>query len=202
MKNKSAITSGQDQIARNRLQNPKFSEATRYKELFDQIPVGMLEENYSIPKQIIDSLGFDNSTDLRQYFSENPETLLAAIRSVEITDVNSSALRAYGARTVEEFVDDHTDFDYWLNDDWVDFYIEELVALFDQELPFQREFTDESLDNKEIIIRNVTRIVAGCEDDWTRIISTVEDVTERKQAEKTLRKARDKPPILLYLILP
>ncbi len=183
-------------IADISLAKPKSADETRYRDLFDQTPVGILEEDYSAPKKLIDSLDFENSIQLRKFFTENPDILLRAIHSVKITDINSAALRAYGTDSREEFVEDQYDMHSWWNHDWVDFYVDELVAMFDNLLPFEREFIDHSFEQDaafndlEIVIRNVTRIVAGCEHNWSRVISTVEDITDRKKMEEQLHQAQ------------
>jgi len=196
MASKPEIAQIQTRISEHGSTDFLLDDAIRYRDLFDQTPVGILEENYSAAKRIIDSLGFENGTQLNQHLSGNPDLVLKIIRSVKIMDINVAALRAYGTDSKEEFTRDQYDFDSWWEPEWASFYIEELVALYDHKLPFEREFVDYSFEqdssfqDKELVIRNVTRIVAGCEDNWSRVISTVEDITDRKKMEAQLHQAQ------------
>ncbi len=164
--------------------------AAIYKNLFEQVPVGILEEDYSYLKRLVDAHRFSNSMELRDYFSRNPESLLDAILNCTVLNINPAGLRAYGAATIEEFMIDHKDYDSWMSFDWVDFYLDEVEALFNNDLPFQREFADTSVSGKPIFIRNVTNIVDGHSGDWARMISIVEDITDKKKMETQLHQAQ------------
>ncbi len=164
--------------------------AARFKKLFEQVPVGILEEDYSYLKRVLDAHHFKNSLEFRDYFSRNPESLLNAILNCRIININPAGLRAYGADSVEEFMADHKDYDSWMSFDWVDFYLDEVEALFNNDLPFQREFADTSVTGKPIFIRNITNIVDGHSHDWARLISIVEDITEKKKMESQLHQAQ------------
>jgi signal transduction histidine kinase/CheY-like chemotaxis protein len=196
MASKPEITRIQTKISGQEPEGLSLDDTIRYRDLFDQTPVGILEENYSIAKRIIDSLGAESGAQLREFLSNDPKLVFKIISSVRITDINAAALRAYGTDSKDEFIQDQYDFDSWWESEWTDFYIDELVALYDQLLPFEREFTDYSFEqdssfqDKELVIRNVTRIVAGCEDNWSRVISTVEDITDRKKMEAQLHQAQ------------
>ena len=165
------------------------SEDSRYREIFEQTPVGILEEDYSLLKQKIDAMAYSNSEELRRHYKLHPNAIRNLIGTVKMTTANNAALRAYGTSSVDEFINDHMSFDKWWNAEWADFYLDEIVALYDQKLPFNREFTDKSLQGKNIHIRNVTRIVAGCENSWSRVITTIENITERKKIESELHQA-------------
>ena len=43
----------------------KTRDVDQFNELYDQIPIGILEEDYSVLKQFLDSCNFKNTDELR-----------------------------------------------------------------------------------------------------------------------------------------
>ena len=125
----------------NQTRPPESDSEARYHQLFEDCPVGILDEDYSEVKVFLDSLDCENTPQLKQYFRNNPEMLKQVIGSVRVTDVNAATLKAYKFSSKDEFMEDHKDFDDWYDEDWAEFYIEELVALYTGDLPYHREYT-------------------------------------------------------------
>ena len=168
----------------------KTRDVDQFSELYDQIPIGILEEDYSVLKQFLDSCNFKNTDELRAYFTANPNVFLSLILSVRIVNVNPAGLAAYKAASVEEYREDQADYRGWMAMDWVDFYLDEISALFSGAPVFQREFHDTDVNDRPIQIRNVTRIAAGYEENWSKIISVVEDITVRKKLEDQVHQTQ------------
>ena len=166
------------------------SAESRYHELFEQVPVGILEEDYSPIKNFLDNLNFTDSAEIWEYCTNHPDEFLDAILECKTLNVNPAAIKAYGANSKAEFMDDHKDYESWMSYDWVAFYLHEIEALFDNNIPFHREFQDTSIDGQEITIRNITFFAIGHERDWTRVTSIIENITDRKKMEAQLYQSQ------------
>jgi signal transduction histidine kinase len=162
----------------------------RYRELFQQVPVGIMEEDYSPVKRFIDNLNFKDSSEIWEYCTRHPDEFLNAILECKTLDVNPAAIYAYGANSKDEFMNDHKDYEHWMSYDWVAFYLHEIEALFDNNLPFQREFQDTSVDGLEISIRNITFFPNDHKGDWSRVMSIIENITDRKKMEAQLHQSQ------------
>jgi len=135
-------------------------------------------------------MSFKDSSEIWEYCTHHPHEFLNAILECQTLNVNPAAIHAYGANSEEEFMNDHKDFENWMSYDWVAFYLHEIEALFDNNLPFHREFQDTAVDGQEITIRNVTFFNKGYENNWSRVTSIIENVTDRKMMEAQLHQSQ------------
>ncbi len=164
----------------------------RFRTLYHQSPLGVLLEDYSSVKEWIDRLVREGVTDFRKYFQEHENELMDAIMGIRLLDANDTLIEMYGATSFEEYHEYEDNFDIWKDSDWRDFYISEIAALAEGESTYTKEFRDRKIDKSGIEIRCTTRVVQGRENDWSEIISTHEDVSERKQAERDLRASEER----------
>ena len=76
----------------------------RYRELFDEVPVGVWEEDLSGAKAVVDGLRARGVTDLAAHFKENPEDIVACARAIRVLDVNATACEMVKARDKAELL--------------------------------------------------------------------------------------------------
>ena len=165
--------------------------ATQYGLLFQNMPLGIMEEDYTGVKQVIDKLIAGGVDNLTEYFLDNPEALLDVVARVKVVSVNKALLEIRGADSVEELIRDESDVDSWWSDEWVEFYANELALLVKSNAYFGAELEDTKVDGSSYVSRTSTFVVAGYEDSWERVISIHEDITDRKQMEDQIRDARN-----------
>jgi EAL domain-containing protein (putative c-di-GMP-specific phosphodiesterase class I)/signal transduction histidine kinase/DNA-binding response OmpR family regulator/HPt (histidine-containing phosphotransfer) domain-containing protein len=168
----------------------KLSEE-RYSSLFAQLPVGVQEEDYSAVKKIVDKLFRQGVTDLKGFFQSNPEVLRRAIDGTKITSVNEALLKIHQADSEETFLAAEADLDDWWDDEWIEFYSSEIDALAGPDSYYEVERIDTNMHDDYIETRTVTSLVRGCEDSWSRVITTCEDITERKKYQTIILEAKE-----------
>ena len=76
----------------------------RYRNLFENSPIAMWEEDFSDLKTELDKLQADGVIDFRRYINEHPEFLGQAVKLVQILDANQSMIRLYDAREKSDVV--------------------------------------------------------------------------------------------------
>ncbi|MDH3389603.1 MAG: response regulator, partial [Gammaproteobacteria bacterium] len=177
-------------VSENAFAALKESEA-RYSSLFDQMPLGVQEEDYSTIKKVVDKLKFQGVEDLQEYFLKNPHVLREMVGQTRITNVNEALIRLHEAESRDEFLAVEADFDGWWDAQWVDYYAAEIAALASDRKYYEAERVDSRVDGSYFETRSMVTLVRGYEDTWERVITIHEDITERKQAETALIEAKN-----------
>jgi diguanylate cyclase (GGDEF)-like protein len=161
----------------------------RYSSLFSKLPLGVMEQDWSSIKQGVDRLRSEGVEDLKAYFIENPQVLRELVATISIKSVNEALLKIYGAETAEQYIEEEESIDDWLDEEWSSLYAGEIAALAGPGL-HEAELTETRMDDSPFETRLITSIVRGDEDSWNRVITIVEDVTERKRNEIALIAAK------------
>ena len=162
----------------------------RFSSLFEQLPLGIQEEDYSAIKKIVDKLRFQGVSDLRSYLFGNPQLLREMVAGTRITNVNQALLDIHRAQSKQSFIDGETDdIDEWWDAQWVEFYAEEIAHLADG-IIYEAERVDTRSDESYMETRSISTVVQGYEDTWERVLTIHEEITERKQAEAELIEAK------------
>ena len=161
----------------------------RYHSLFEQMPLGVQEEDYSAAKKVIDKLRFQGVDDLELYFLDNPRVLRDMVAQNRITNVNEALLRMHEADSMQQFLVSEADVEDWWDAQWVECYAAEFAALASEKKYYEAERVDLKLNNSYFETRSIVTLVRGYEDTWERVITIHEDITERKLAQTALVEA-------------
>jgi PAS domain S-box-containing protein len=160
----------------------------QYSLLFQNMPLGAQEDNFSLVKKQVDELISSGVDNLIEYLRNNPKLLLSMVESVSITSVNQALLDIHGADSKEIFITEENNIDNWWSDDWVEFYSAKIASLAEGQTYYDVERADTRVDGSQFVSRAVSFLVAGCEETWDRVITIYEDITDRKQMEEQLRR--------------
>ena len=163
----------------------------RFFTLFDQLPVGVVEEDYQPIKRAVDKLQADGVTDVIAYLRSQPQFLKLIVADTAISNVNQAMLDLNEATSKEQFLNIEADIDGWWNDEWVDFYLGEINALMHGQRFFETEREDSRVAGSVYETRSITTVVKGHEQDWARVITIHEDITNRKKNELDLLEAKE-----------
>ncbi len=170
-----------DEVAAAPVAAPAVEAQLRYRELFDQVPVGVWEEDLSRTKALIDGLRAAGVRDLGAHFETHPADLLACAQAVRVLDVNAEACAMVGARDKAELLANlHKVF---IPESLMDFG--HLLARLAEGAPVAvSDGWNGTLsgDRRWVAVRAVPAV--GHADDWARILVTTSDVTERRLARE------------------
>jgi PAS domain-containing protein len=158
----------------------------QYQLLFQNLPLGAQEENYSSAKVKIDQLIRNGVEDVDAYFLENQDELLLIVDDLEVISVNQTLIDIHLAPSLEDFLKEEDNVEDWWTDEWVEYYAAEFSHLA-KGIPYiSAERNDTKFDGSPFTSRIFAYIVAGYEDSWERVITIHEDVTDRKKMEQQL----------------
>jgi two-component system cell cycle sensor histidine kinase/response regulator CckA len=157
------------------------ADQSRYRTLFENSPFPMWEEDFSDVKRYLDALRRAGVSDFRSYLAEQPETVEECIRRVRILDVNRAALDFYGASSKEELLGGLGPI---CDENAMEVIRNEIAALAENQSSFRTEFTARTLGNEERLVDMIVSIVDGAREDWSRVIVSFFDITDRKRLEE------------------
>jgi PAS domain S-box-containing protein len=156
----------------------------RYQSLFEDSPVSLWEEDGSQLKQHLDELRAAGITNWKAYFEGHPEELRACVGLIKVKEVNRATMAIFGADTKEAFSNGLSPF---LTEKSVKALRDELIALAEGNYYYETEANCQTLKGAEIIVHIRLSIIPGYEDTWSKLLLSLEDITQRKQAEENLR---------------
>ena len=171
-----------------RMEKALIESEERYRIIFNESPVSLWEEDFSLVNQYFNTLKAQNVIDLHQYLEGNPKEIEKLSQMVKIINVNNTTLKMYNARSKEEFFSGLPTF---FNDTALQMFAAELNALFNGETVFQSEFPGYRLTGEMIDVIVRLSVIPGYEDTLEKIIVSVVDITEQKNVEKTLRHQKE-----------
>ncbi|MDR3702253.1 MAG: PAS domain S-box protein [Candidatus Sulfopaludibacter sp.] len=150
----------------------------RYRVLFENSPFPMWEEDFSAIKTYFDSL---DTPDIPTYLRQNPSAVDECVRRVRILDVNQAARNFYGASSKEELL---AGLEQFFDDSARENFRDEMSALAAGDYSFQAEFTTRTLRGEERLVDMIVTMVDSARCDWSRVIVSFFDITDRKRLEE------------------
>ncbi len=91
------VGSTRDVTQRKRVERAIRESEARYRTIFEQSPIALWELNATALKDYLTELEHAGITDLRDYFTRNPEKLQACAAKICVVDVNYTGLALMGA---------------------------------------------------------------------------------------------------------
>ncbi|HET6822016.1 MAG TPA: PAS domain S-box protein [Anaerolineales bacterium] len=179
------ISQIQDITDRRESELALIKSQSRYRELFDSSPVSLWEEDFSLVKKRIDALRNSGVTDLKDYFTSHPEEALELATLVKVTDVNQASLDLYRVKRKEDLLKSLPE---TTGSDVLDHFQEEVIGLLNTPNRFTWEGTETMLDGRPMEVVVTGSIPHGYEEDWSKVIVSINDITQRKQSEIEIRR--------------
>ena len=156
------------------------SEA-RFRDLFVSSPVALLEADFSAIKTRLDDFAAQYGDGLREYILANPESMLGAGSSVRLLDANLQAQELYEADQLQDLLDGLL---IAVDEQGMIALRDGVIALWEGKANEPIETIHQTLKNqkRDVVVRFSIR--AGYEDSWAYVNIAVNNVTEKREAER------------------
>jgi PAS domain S-box-containing protein len=160
----------------------------RYRLLFEDSPVCLWEEDFSAVKTHLNRLREDGVGDFRGYLESHPEVVAQCVRMVKVLDVNKAAIKLRRLQGKDQIPGDLTSV---LAPDAYDAFREELIAIAAGQTTFESGILAQTVAGEKTYRVLRWSVAPGHEEAMTKVLVSVTDITDRKQAEEELRRLKD-----------
>ncbi len=171
-----------DITAEKEAQEALSASEERFRIMFDDSPVALRMEDYSEMKKWLDE-NYDSDLPLAVYAEDHPDIFTYLAQLPKIIDLNDATLWMFGADNKQEMQQS-------LHNIVSPESRREAVAIVDAmrsgETSIEAELIYNRLDGQKIYTITKLSIIPGHEKDWSRILFSNMDITERKLAEERL----------------
>ncbi len=159
----------------------------RFRTLFEESPISLWEEDFSLVKEHFDGLRKAGVNNFREYFDFHPEEVNNCAAMVGVLDVNRASLQFLEATSKLDLLKGLSSA---FTGNSLKIFKEELIALAEGERVFQSEMEHGTFSGriKHAVVHLV--VAPGYEDTLGRVIVSLIDVTERTKAEELLNDNR------------
>ncbi|MBT3188108.1 MAG: GAF domain-containing protein, partial [Anaerolineae bacterium] len=134
-------------------------------------------------KDYIDDLKKDGVTDFQQYFRDNPSAIEECIRLVDVINVNLSSVLLNKAKSKADLLANTAAL--YTKKSKISFQ-ENLVSLIEGARLVTFQTVTQALDGSNIYQIMQWKVLPGYEENWGRVIASVQDISALKQAQSSL----------------
>lgn len=184
----------QDITDKKRDQEKLQLSESRYRRLFEESPIAVLEEDFSEVKKRLDVLKKRGVKDWKKYLSKRPELVSELGGLVKIIDVNNAAIKFHGATSKEQL---HTTLSTFFPKERNTNFIEELTNFAEGKLSFSLETCNLTYSGKLVNIIISLSVTPGYEENLGRVIVSIVDISDLKKREQEV-ETQNRELNLLY----
>jgi PAS domain S-box-containing protein len=176
-------------IERKQSEEKVHRSEERYRALFENSPISIWEEDFSRVKKYLDCLKQQGVTDFATYFASHAEAVTECTQLINVLDVNHAGLQMYRAVNKKELIESTLEASCKGEQEH---NVEDFVAIAEGRTGNGWEGQDETMKGNSIDINLRWSVAPGHEEDYSRVIVTVIDITERKRAEQELYASEER----------
>jgi two-component system, cell cycle sensor histidine kinase and response regulator CckA len=169
------------------LQQVKQSEV-RYRSLFEELPIAVLEEDWSGVKRCVEEWKRQGIGNIEAFVTANPEIALEGCQSARVVKANRSARELFGLRNDSESLQSFGSFVAGCD---IEVVRNCISSVANGTLTCSSEVSMRRTDGDEFLAFAQCTVVPGFEQTYERITCCFLDITERKRSMKVLKMQRD-----------
>ena len=163
-----------------------LSSEADFEHMFDLAPVSLWLEDYSGLKRLFDGWRAEGVTDIRAHLAQDPARLRQCSASLRILKVNQRTLELFSADSQQHL---EANLGKVFRDDMHDAVANELSQLWSGQLEFSNQTVNYALDDRRLDVQIRARILPGHEDDWSRVLVSLEDNTRQIEGARRIQRS-------------
>lgn len=165
-----------------------LSSHADFEHMFDIAPVSLWLEDYSALRQLFDQWRAQGVTDVVQHLRDHPECIRQYGECIQVLRVNQRTLDLFAASNHATLV---ASLDRVFRADMYERAIAEVQQLWDGALEFSNQSVNYALDGRRLDVFLRGRILPGYESCWSRVMVSLEDVTQQEQSRLRLQRSEE-----------
>ena len=155
-------------------------------DMFELAPVSLWLEDYSSMRMLFDTWRAEGVEDLESHLLERPDRVAEAAAQIRLLRVNRRTLEMLGASSQRELEEN---MDTVLSGDMYVAHVHELVALWNGDTRVTTHTVNYTLAGARLDVVLHLTVLPGHEDDWARVMVSIEDVSDRMRATRLLAES-------------
>jgi len=157
----------------------------KYRQLFESSPISLWEQDFSeVKKHLDDIINTEQPDDLKVFFMARPELVKKLAGMVKVLNVNEATLKLYNAGSKEVFL---SGIRKVFSEESYESFIDGLLIIARGGTRIFAEKKHLTLDGKPLDIQLHWSVAPGYEENYSRVLVCIIDITERKKIEKQLK---------------
>ena len=161
----------------------------KYKNLFEESPISIWEEDFSEVYKYINSLHKDGITNFKEYFANNPNQVDKCSRLIKIVDVNKATIKMYNASSKDDLL---TNLEALFTENSKRTFAEQLVLIANGKVHYEGECVNKTVDGKELDVYLQWSVTEEYQTDYSVVFVSLIDITKMKKAERALEESEEK----------
>ena len=180
-----------------RVENEKALKVSeeRFKYLFNAAPISIWEEDFSRAYHSIHKLKQEGVTDFVTYFNDHPEIVDICSQRVKILDINETTLTMFNAKSKDVLLKNLRSI---FTQDSLENFKGQLVQIAHGETEYFGECENKTIDGKVLHVALRWNVAPGYEKDYSRVLVSLIDITERELAERKVHSLLKEKEMLLH----
>jgi diguanylate cyclase (GGDEF)-like protein/PAS domain S-box-containing protein len=162
------------------------SSGADFEHMFNLAPVSLWLEDYSKLKALFDGWRAEGVEDLQAHLQAEPALLAQCSAALKVLRVNQRTLDLFAAPSQDVLV---SQLSRVFRDDMHTSMVRELAQLWNGCLEFTNETVNYALDGRRLDARISVRVLPGHEEDWSRVLVSLEDITQEVRGAHQLRRS-------------
>lgn len=161
----------------------------RYSLLFENAPISLWEEDYSILVMYINEQIKNQKVTIEELFENSPNLIQRCADMVNVVDVNKQTIQLFEAETKENLLGNVTKI---FTEDAYDSFKQSLFAFYNGKKEYSAEATNRSLKGKQIDLHIRWSFLQQEATQETKVILSLVDLTYLRNTEKELKASEQR----------